>query len=227
MKKTIRILTLLTLVIVSAAPSIAQLRYGFRFGGSFATPSLRNAKDYKLINRSGFSGGMMLEYTLPETGAAADIAVLFTRYSTRLEMPGGGRMSFGRNFIEVPLHLKYKFWLPAFSNTVAPVVYTGPSLMIKTDRVKDDSHMTTMRRHRHYQFHTGHGRLPVRTWQRGQEFPGAQRRRDAHQRLEPLGQPPLRLLTTATPPHSNEHKKLYLNNLQKIGLGDVTSPSPG
>ena len=145
MKKTIRILTLLTLVIVSAAPSIAQLRYGFRFGGSFATPSLRNAKDYKLINRSGFSGGMMLEYTLPETGAAADIAVLFTRYSTRLEMPGGGRMSFGRNFIEVPLHLKYKFWLPAFSNTVAPVVYTGPSLMIKTDRVKNDSPMTTMR----------------------------------------------------------------------------------
>ncbi len=145
MKETIRILALLTLVIVSAIPSHSQLRYGFRFGGSFATPSLRNAKDYKLINRSGFSGGMMLEYTLPETGAAADIAVLFTRYSTRLEMPGGGRMSFGRNFIEVPLHLKYKFWLPAFSNTVAPVVYTGPSLMIKTDKVKEDSPMTTMR----------------------------------------------------------------------------------
>lgn len=145
MNRYLRFLLLFAVCLCGVVSAAGQLRYGFRFGGSFAAASIRNAKDYKMCNRSGFSGGFMLEYTLPETGFAADIAALYTRYSTRLEMPGGGKMSFGRNFIEVPLHLKYKFWLPVFSNTVAPVVYTGPSLMIKTDKVKDDSPLTTMR----------------------------------------------------------------------------------
>ena len=123
----------------------AQFRYGFRFGGFFADATLRNAKDYKMVNRSGFSGGLMIEYTLPDTGFAADLAALYTRYSAKLEMPGGAQMSFGRNFLEFPLHLKYKFWLPVLYKTVAPVVYTGPSLMVKTDRIREDSPYTTMR----------------------------------------------------------------------------------
>lgn len=109
----------------------AQLRYGFRFGGVFADASLKDAGDCRLDNRSGFSGGLALEYQLPKCGLAADIAVLYTRYNTRISNEGAAPQSFGRDFIEIPLHLKYKFWLPAFHNLFGPMVYTGPSVMTR------------------------------------------------------------------------------------------------
>lgn len=136
----------------------AQLRYGFRFGGDFTKASLGNVSDlnhavpiasqgsitqkyssitqeYKgeaaLVNRSGFSGGLMLEYQFEKCGFAPDIAVLYTRYNTRIAFPGKKPLSFGRNFIEIPLHLKWKFWIPQTKNLFAPMIYTGPSLLLR------------------------------------------------------------------------------------------------
>ena len=109
----------------------AQLRYGFRLGGSFATPSLSDASGMSVKKGSGFSGGLLLEYQMENNGFAPDIAVLFTRYSSRLIDEVAGPAKLGRNFIEVPLHLKYKFFLSSTNNLVAPMVYTGPSLLIR------------------------------------------------------------------------------------------------
>lgn len=111
----------------------AQLRYGFRLGGDFASASLKGAEGYSLNNRSGFSGGLMLEYQFQQCGFAPDIAVLYGRHNTRLETGEGKPVSFGRNFIDIPLHLKYKFWLRSFSNLFAPMVYTGPVASFKLD----------------------------------------------------------------------------------------------
>ena len=68
---------------------------------------------------------------MENNGFAPDIAVLFTRYSSRLIDEVAGPAKLGRNFIEVPLHLKYKFFLSSTNNLVAPMVYTGPSLLIR------------------------------------------------------------------------------------------------
>lgn len=128
----------------------AQLRYGFRFGGDFAKATLGNANalsgaslasydtnNYKepvsLVNRSGFSGGLVLEYQFEKCGFAPDIALLYTRYNTRLALQDEKPQSFGRNFIEIPIHLKWKFWIPQTKNLFAPMVYTGPSIMFRLD----------------------------------------------------------------------------------------------
>ncbi len=131
----------------------AQLRYGFRFGGDFAKATLGNANalsgaclapstayepnNYKepvsLVNRSGFSGGLVLEYQFEKCGFAPDIALLYTRYNTRLALQDEKPQSFGRNFIEIPIHLKWKFWIPQTKNLFAPMVYTGPSMMFRLD----------------------------------------------------------------------------------------------
>lgn len=131
MKKYLQLLLLTALLAVIAVPASAQLRYGFRFGGEFASASLKSAPGASLVNRSGFSGGLMLEYQMPRCGFAPDIAVLYTRYNSRLAEGGNAPASFGRNFIEVPLHLKYKFWLKAFSDMFAPMIYTGPALSMR------------------------------------------------------------------------------------------------
>lgn len=146
-------LILTILLIVAAISAEGQLRYGFRFGGDFAKASLgykpegassdQNAAGAgnasaaglngltRLSNRSGFSGGLVLEYQFEKCGFAPDIALLYTRYNTRLILPGQNPRSFGRNFIEVPIHLKWKFWIPQTKNLFAPMIYTGPSLMFR------------------------------------------------------------------------------------------------
>ncbi|MDE6443487.1 MAG: PorT family protein [Muribaculaceae bacterium] len=123
-------------------PAEAQLRYGFRFGGSFAKAHLDDAPGISLKNGSGFSGGLMLEWQMEKNGFAPDIAVLYTRYNSREVSAEASPVSFGRNFIEVPLHLKYKFFLSKTKNLVAPMVYTGPSLMFRLDH-KDATPLST------------------------------------------------------------------------------------
>lgn len=117
-------------ILFTGLPAEAQLRYGIRLGGVFAKSSLKDAGSLSIDNGSGFSGGLTLEYQLQGCGLAADIAALYTRYSTSITDATGDRHRLGGDFIEIPIHLKYKFWLPAFHNLFGPMVYTGPSFMI-------------------------------------------------------------------------------------------------
>ena len=131
MKRLLRFLFILLLPALCAVNSPAQLRYGFRFGGDIAAAKLNDAANASLCNRSGFSGGLVLEYQMPQCGFAPDIAVLYTRYNSRLSEDSKSPVSFGRNFIEVPLHLKYKFWIKSFHDLFGPMVYTGPSVAFR------------------------------------------------------------------------------------------------
>lgn len=126
-----RIILSLSILLGVAAGASAQLRYGFRLGGDFASAKLQNAGNYSLVNRSGFSGGLALEYQFPKCGFAPDIAMLYTRYNTRLKADNQSPSSFGRDFIDVPLHLKYKLWLKSTKNLMGPMIYTGPSVMFR------------------------------------------------------------------------------------------------
>lgn len=148
MKASNRLILTLLILLGTYCIAPAQLRYGFRFGGDFAKASFKDAsvpgilanldfKEYKgmpyLINRSGFSGGLVLEYQFEKCGFAPDIALLYTRYNTRLAVAEQKPESFGRNFLEIPIHLKWKFWIPQTKNLFAPMIYTGPSLMFRLD----------------------------------------------------------------------------------------------
>lgn len=126
-------LYLLILSLFSFVTINAQLRYGFRLGGDFAASSLSDAKDYSLVNRSGFTGGMMLEYQFEKNGFAPDIAITYARHNTCLKYSGQKPMSFGRNFIDIPIRLKYKFWLKPTHYLFAPLVYTGPCFSFRLD----------------------------------------------------------------------------------------------
>ncbi|MDE5878256.1 MAG: PorT family protein [Muribaculaceae bacterium] len=133
MKTSIIRLILTLILVVTGLTASAQLRYGFRFGGDIAAARLDNAETWSLCNRSGFTGGLVLEYQMPNCGFSPDIAVLYARHNTRLQVAGARPVSFGRNFIDIPLHLKYKFWLRSFSRLMGPMVYTGPALSLRLD----------------------------------------------------------------------------------------------
>lgn len=133
MKSKISINRIMMLLIAAwvVLPLSAQWRYGVRIGGTFASAHLSNAGDCSLDNRSGFSGGLVLEYTFAKSGLAPDIAIVYTRYNTRLRHLNDSPQSFGRNFIEIPIHLKYKIPVNFLADLINPMIYTGPSLAFK------------------------------------------------------------------------------------------------
>lgn len=112
MYRYIKSIIFILFILGAHAVAPAQLRYGFRFGGMFSDPA------HGLVRSSGFSGGMDLEYQFPKCGFAPDIAILYTRYNRY-------------NTIEVPLHLKYKFWIAKTHDLFAPMIFTGPSMMCR------------------------------------------------------------------------------------------------
>lgn len=132
MKNYAKIISAIIMGLVFTIPASAQLRYGVRLGGSIADGRIKNAEGYDMKNGSGFSGGFVLEYQLPACGFAPDIALIYTRYNSRVKASGGHTFDSGRNFIEVPVHLKYKFWLGSTHDLFAPMIYTGPSLAFRT-----------------------------------------------------------------------------------------------
>lgn len=132
MQKSLRILLSIFFISLGLVAA-AQFRYGFRLGGDFAAASLKNVEGYSLVNRSGFTGGLALEYQFEKNGFAPDIAVVYDRYNTRLLPEGKEPISFGRNFLDVPLRLKYKFWLKSTHYLFAPMVYTGPVFSFRLD----------------------------------------------------------------------------------------------
>ena len=133
MKALARILLLMLLMLAISETANAQLRYGFRFGGDISAAKLKNVDGFELKNGSGFAGGLVLEYQFTKCGFAPDIAVEYGRHNVRLQPTEGDPHGFGRNFIDVPLRFKYKFWIKATKYLFGPMVYTGPVFSFRLD----------------------------------------------------------------------------------------------
>lgn len=128
------------LLLAGGAMSLsAQPRYGISIGGNI--PVQRGTGldgGYGIHTGGGFSGGLTFEYQLEKCGLAFDVSALYTRASTRLSISPTGmedvkEYRLGNDFIQIPLHAKYKFWLNSTKKLVGPFLYTGPSMMIRLD----------------------------------------------------------------------------------------------
>lgn len=129
--------TVLTAALMMCAiTGAAQLRYGVRIGGDINTAHLHDGAQYKQKHLSGFSGGLTLEYQAGFTPWAVDVSALYTY--TGIKISGinseDRAMKTGNDFLEVPLHVKYKFWLKSVKDLAGPYLYTGPALLIRLDK---------------------------------------------------------------------------------------------
>lgn len=122
------------LALTSVAPASAQFKWGPKIG--FNTSKLHFDKgglDTK--NMTGFTGGLMAEFTVPVVGIAFDASVMYVDRGvndqvTTLDANGNTTMVDNKHhssYIEIPINLKYKFGLPVVGKIVSPFVFTGPS----------------------------------------------------------------------------------------------------
>lgn len=143
MKSSIRIIVLAVVAMIIAIPASAQFRFGIKAG--VALNSLHFSSDYlenlNSDNRAGFTGGLMAEFMLPIGGLGLDASLMYVHRSAEEGVDtdaAEGEVSFAkRDYIEIPINLKYKFSIPAVSSIVAPYIFTGPSIAFLVSDSKD------------------------------------------------------------------------------------------
>lgn len=129
-------LTLLVAILGFGAAS-AQIRFGVKAGLNLN--SVHFNKDWKQNfskdNQCGFTVGPMMEFQVPVIGLAFDVSAMYTRMNSELT-DKDKEMGMAKNFIELPINVKYKFSLPIVGEYLAPYLFTGPSFAFRLDKNK-------------------------------------------------------------------------------------------
>lgn len=151
MKSLKRIFVALALLLAVGATTVnAQVKFGVKAG--VAVNDMKFDKEvFDAGNRAGFTGGLMLEVMLPVANLGFDVSAMYVHRTTNVtynvsENDANGNIveennseNLNRDYIEIPLNIKYKFGLPLVGNVVSPYIFTGPSFAFLTSKkaVKD------------------------------------------------------------------------------------------
>lgn len=139
MEKMKRILVLAMVVMMCAGVANAEWRFGVKAGVNVDKMHFDN-KTFDSDNRAGFTGGIMTEFTVPLIGIGADVSLMYTRMNGRLvdEAIDGSlietKKEKGRDFLEIPVNLKYKLTIPVVASIIKPYVFTGPDFAFRLSK---------------------------------------------------------------------------------------------
>lgn len=85
-------------------------------------------------NRAGFTGGIMAEFTVPLVGVGVDVSAMYVRRDAKWVNDQKDAEKLNRDYIAIPVNLKYKLNIPAVNHIVRPFVTTGPEFAFLTSR---------------------------------------------------------------------------------------------
>ena len=130
--KAIKVLLIaLVASLASVVPAAAQFHIGPRIGTEINRFSL-SKDDFKADNRAGFTAGLMTEFTIPVINLGFDLSAMYVHRVSDGKLNVTDAFTNSDNFkkkdyIEIPLNLKYKLGLPVIGKVFTPYVFTGPS----------------------------------------------------------------------------------------------------
>lgn len=138
MKTSNRLFLLALTVLAVSVTAAAQLRFGVRGGLGINDMKFdQNVLDNK--NYLGYSVGVAAEFQVPVIGIAVEGAALYTHRTSELRGEGDQGIDYKRNYIEVPVHAKYKLTLPVVDRIVVPFIHLGPNFAFLTNS-DDEGH---------------------------------------------------------------------------------------
>lgn len=118
----------------------AQIRFGVKAGLNVNHLSLKNvSENFDTNNGCGFTGGVMTEIGIPLGGLAVDASFMYTHMTGKTTIvtnnddgtPVEESVHQSKNFLEIPVNLKYKFGLPVVNYMFSPYLLTGPTFAFK------------------------------------------------------------------------------------------------
>lgn len=130
MKNAVRIIAIFIAVCACAITANAQFRWGAKAGVN--VNSLHFSKGViddvtSSDNRTGFTGGLMTEFTVPFFGWCIDASLMYTHRVNNMRSQTPDVRTYNNDYLEIPINIKKKFDFPVIGNFVLPYVYTGPS----------------------------------------------------------------------------------------------------
>lgn len=129
-KSIIKFAVAIVAMIAIAVPAQAQLRFGLKLGTTVNSLHF-NSSTFDAENRAGFTGGAMLEFTAPVSGIGVDLSLMYVRRNSRW-LEDNELTKNDRDYIDIPLNLKWRMNIPVINNIARPFLSTGPAFSILT-----------------------------------------------------------------------------------------------
>lgn len=130
MKKFAFFFAMAIIALTTAIPASAQLKFGLKAGVAVNDLKFNSvAENFDVENRAGFTGGAMLEFTAPVLGLGIDASVMYVHRTVgdKTLQEEFEHFNSSRDYIDIPLNLKWKISIPVISNVIKPYLATGPS----------------------------------------------------------------------------------------------------
>ena len=126
MRRITQIVIIAAIIIAASSTAQAQVRFGVK--GGITLNELKWDKDIvSKDNRAGFTLGLMMEIGLPVVGLGTDASVLYAHRENDLYLED---TKLKRDYLDLPLNLKYKLQIPVLNKIIAPFVTTGPDFAL-------------------------------------------------------------------------------------------------
>lgn len=142
MKKILTVLILFASAI--SVPMQAQIHFGLKGGLNVNHISSSNKTFGDIMkNKAGWTLGIMAEYMIPTLPIGVDAALMFQRLNSEMEYVVASddntgqlinRRYIGRDFIILPINMKWKIGIPVLSSFMKPMLLTGPEFSLRMNR---------------------------------------------------------------------------------------------
>lgn len=154
MKSIKRFFLVAAAILIASTSASAQFKFGIKAGMNVNKIHFNKdiVKDFGQENSTGWTIGAMAEFTVPVIGICLDASLMYARMNnnandeiisavTYYDSAYTGAMSalesgnvFCRNFLEIPINLKYKLTIPIVAKYIKPYVFTGPNFAFRLDK---------------------------------------------------------------------------------------------
>lgn len=143
MKSFKNVLIVFLLAVFGFGTANAEFRFGIKAGLNLNDLDLSKlSENFTKDNSCGYTVGIMTEFQVPLIGLGFDISAMYTRMNSEMnELYGPSSVApqaigtvNNKNFLEIPVNLKYKISLPGVGKIVAPFIFTGPAFAFKLDK---------------------------------------------------------------------------------------------
>lgn len=129
--KTLRKVLLVALVaIFSFGYASAEFRFGVKAGLNFSNLDVKALEQtFDTDNRTGWQAGVMAEFTIPIINLGMDAALMYARQNVN-----DNSAYENKDFLDIPVNIKWKIGLPVVGNIVSPIIFTGPDFLIALNK---------------------------------------------------------------------------------------------
>lgn len=127
----------LAMLAILMGASAAQAGGLFKFGpkvGMTVNSLHFNNELFDSSNKAGWTAGLMTEFRVPVVGIGADLSLMYVRRNSQFMVQNEITDRNNRDYIEIPLNLRYNFSLPVVNKVLVPYLAVGPSVSVLTSK---------------------------------------------------------------------------------------------